>query len=381
MTAKRARSRSHTSRRELLKTGLGAGASALAMGAVSRSAAAQDSQWWEKIIGHGTQFDTARDVNREERIKRRRKELKDLREGPIPLRSDEMLENLRGAVERYQQIVQRGGWPKVPGPRMMRPGDDDERVPLLRRRLRASGDLGPPRYNYEGFGFDGDLEQGLMRFQQRHGLRVRGRVDRPTFAALNIPADLRLAQLRLNMQRVRELIRERIEDRYILVNVPAFQLEAVERYEVQRRHRVIVGRSGRETPSIKATIQGLNFFPYWRVPDSVARMDLFPRLQKEPDYLAKEHIRALRDHFNGEEIDPSTVDWSQADTQKIKFKQDPGEWNALGLVRIDMPNEHIVYMHDTPMKNLFDQSARAYSAGCVRVQNVMELVEWIAQYE
>ncbi|MEL7047630.1 MAG: L,D-transpeptidase family protein, partial [Pseudomonadota bacterium] len=202
-----------------------------------------------------------------------------------------------------------------------------------------------------------------------------------TLAALNISADLRLAQLRLNMQRVRELLRTRVEDRYVVVNVPAFQLEAVERFEVQRRHRVIVGRAGRETPSIRATIQALNFFPYWRVPDSVARRDIFPRLVKEPDYLDKEHIKALRDHFNGEEIDPSSVDWTQADTQKIKFRQDPGEWNALGLVRIDMPNEHIVYMHDTPMKNLFDQSARAYSAGCVRVQNVMELVEWIASYE
>lgn len=383
MTSKRLSKRATTSRRHLLKATLGFGATAAATGPWARQAAAQgvDGQWWESIIGHGTQFDTQPQERREDRAKRRRAELQDLRTGKVPWRSDEMLENITHAVERYQQLVQRGGWPKVPGPRMMRPGDDDERVPLLRRRLRATGELGPPRYSYEGYSFDGELEQAVRKFQARHGLRVRGRVDRPTFAALNIPADLRLAQLRLNAQRIRDLVRERVEERYVLVNVPAFQLEAVERYEVAQRHRVIVGRSGRETPSIKATIRALNFFPYWRVPESVARSDLIPRLRKDPGYIEKEHIKALLNSYDGPEINPREVDWSQADVSKIKFRQDPGEWNALGIVRIDMPNEHIVYMHDTPMKNLFDQSSRAYSAGCVRVQNVLDLVNWIASYE
>jgi murein L,D-transpeptidase YcbB/YkuD len=117
------------------------------------------------------------------------------------------------------------------------------------------------------------------------------------------------------------------------------------------------------------------------VPDSVAQLDVFPRLVTEPDYLVKEHIRVLTGDFNGPEIDPSSIDWSQADAKRIKLKQDPGPQNALGLVRIDMQNEHGVYMHDTPMKPLFEQRARAFSAGCVRVQDVFRLVEWLARYE
>jgi murein L,D-transpeptidase YcbB/YkuD len=165
------------------------------------------------------------------------------------------------------------------------------------------------------------------------------------------------------------------------VNVPAFQLEAVERYQTVLRHRVIAGRSERETPSLKAAIKGVNFFPYWKVPDSVAQLDVIPRLQKEPEYLSKELIRVLAGDFNGRELDASSIDWSQANAQVIKFRQDPGPQNALGLVRIDMQNEHGVYMHDTPMKQLFQQRARAFSAGCVRVQDVFELVDWLVRFE
>jgi len=370
------------SRRNLLKASLSLGVSATSLGALgSRAFAQSDQAWWQAIIGRGSQLDAA-PRGAEELRQRRREELQDLREGPTPWLSDVMLENMQIAIGRYEKLVARGNWPEVPGPRMMRPGDDDERVPVLRARLRASGELGPPRYSYEGFNFDGALEQAVRRFQARHGLRVRGRVDRPTFAALNISPSMRLQQLKLNYRRIQDDMRDRIPDRYVLVNVPAFQLEAVEQYEVQRRHRVIAGRQGRETPSIKATIQGLNFFPHWRVPDSVARSDLIPRLKKDPTYIEQEHITVSGNgSYDGPPLDPRTIDWYNADLSQLKFKQQPGEWNALGLVRIDMPNEHIVYMHDTPMKNLFDRPSRGFSAGCVRVQDVMDLVDWIAQYE
>jgi murein L,D-transpeptidase YcbB/YkuD len=112
------------------------------------------------------------------------------------------------------------------------------------------------------------------------------------------------------------------------------------------------------------------------VPESIARLDLIPRMKKEPDYLQKEHIRVLK-NFKGEEIPIETIDWDAPETQNYKFQQDPGPWNALGLVRIDMPNEHNVYMHDTPMKQLFAQRGRAFSAGCVRVEGVFDLVAWL----
>ena len=350
---------------------------------ISDAATAQtaDANWWENIPGFGTpRYSTDQRAPRAERAV---DPMDDLRADATPWRSDAMVEALERAIEHYQKIASTGGWPRIPGSRMIRPGDDDERVPVLKRRLAATGDLKGRQggFGYDSFSFDGELEAAVRHFQGRHGLRVSGRVDQPTLAALNVSAEARLAQLKLNLNRVRDLLRERVEDRYVLVNAAAYQLEAVERHEVQLRHRVIVGREGRETPVLKATIRALNFFPYWRVPDSVAQLDLIPRLRKEPDYLDKEKIRVLTGHYQGPELDPSAVDWNIAEASKIKFRQDPGPQNALGLVRIDMPNEHGVYMHDTPLKKLFDQRGRAFSAGCVRVQGVFQLVEWIARQE
>jgi len=307
------------------------------------SAHAQDGQWWESLPGFGKGLPSYRTSSEEPR---KPEVLNDLRPDRTPFRSEAMIGALQGAIARYQDIVAAGGWPFIPGNRMMRPEDDDERVPLLRKRLAMSGELARAKGN--SFSFADDIEDAVRRYQENNGLRVTGRVDKPTLAALN---------------------------------VPAFQLEAVERHEVELRHRVIAGKPERETPTVKAQIRAINFYPYWRVPDSVAKLDLIPRLQKEPDYLQKEQIRVLSGSFNGQVIDSSSIDWRQADVSRIKFRQDPGPQNALGLVRLDMPNEHGVYMHDTPMKPLFGQRGRAFSAGCVRVQDVFTLAEWVAKYE
>lgn len=304
----------------------------------------------------------------------------DLRTDKVPFRSDEMLANVEKAMGLYQRIVSAGGWQQIPGKRGMRPDDDDERVPALRRRLVMTGDMRGGGYA-DSYTYDSEVLEGVRRFQARHGLRESGRVDQPTLAALNVSAQERLDQLRINYQRISELLQQQVEQRYVLVNVPAYQLEAVDQYQVEQRHRVIVGRIGRETPTIRASIRAMNFFPFWRVPDSVAKLDIIPRLQKEPEYLAKERIRVFQDNFNGIELDSSQIDWFQADYQKIKFRQDPGEQNALGLVRLDMPNSEGVYMHDTPMKQLFGQAQRPFSAGCVRVQGVFELAQWLARFE
>jgi murein L,D-transpeptidase YcbB/YkuD len=357
---------------------LGGGAGLLAC-AAGGSALAQSSQanWMDTIFGQpglGPRGGAPRSRSREPEV------LQDLRRGELPLRHEAMQEAMVRAIANYQQIASAGGWSRIPGTRMMRPGDDDERMPLVRRRLAATGEL-PRSQPSDSYAFDSDTERAVRAFQRRHGLRVSGRVDQPTIVAMNVSAAARLEQLRVNQRRLAELLYEAPEERYVLVNVPAFQLEAVERDRVDLRHRVIVGKPDRQSPSVKATIRAVNFFPYWRVPESVATLDLVPRLLKEPDYLVKENIRVLVGSFVGEEIDASLIDWATADMTKIRFRQDPGERNALGLLRIDMPNEHGVYMHDTPMKQLFGQRGRAFSAGCVRVQDVFQLAQWILRYE
>ncbi|MDX2308244.1 MAG: L,D-transpeptidase family protein [Hyphomicrobium sp.] len=354
---------------------------ALSFCAQSAHAQGNDGYWWDGIKSFGTPDYNTR-PKAEKAMATKEGDPDDLRPGDVPLRSDEMISFIDSAIERYRQIVSKGGWPKIGGTKMIRPGDDDERMPVVRRVLRMTGDYKTGGGSYfEDYNYDSTTEEAVRRFQMRHGLRTNGRIDRPTLAALSVSAEERLQQLELNRRRIVALLEQAVEDRYVLVNAAGFQLEAVERFEVHQRHRVIVGRQGRETPELRATIKALNFFPFWRVPDSVAKLDVFPRLVKEPQYLQQEGIRVVMGDFNGPEIDPSAVDWSQADPAKVKLRQDPGDKNALGLVRIDMQNEHGVYMHDTPLKNLFTQSGRAFSAGCVRVQDVFRLVEWLAKLE
>jgi murein L,D-transpeptidase YcbB/YkuD len=344
------------------------------MAATAAHAQVSLDRWWEYLPWFGSSDNSPND-------KRQRNELEDLRSGSAPLRSEIMIEALEDAIGRYQRIVSNGGWQTIPGA-SIQPDDDAVRVPRLRQRLTITGELRRGQSDSVGFFDDlADVRAALRRFQSKNGLRVTGYVDIPTLQALNVPAEVRLVQLRTNLQRLRELTAQTMEDRYILVNVPAFQLEAVERNQVEQRHRIIAGKPERPTPTVRANIKAINFFPYWRVPESVVTLDLIPRLLEEPDFLRKQQIRVLSGSYNGPEINSDTIDWRQADASKFRFRQDQGPLNSLGLVRLDMPNEYGVYMHDTPTKELFDRPVRAFSAGCVRVQEVFSLVEWVTRYE
>ncbi len=162
----------------------------------------------------------------------------------------------------------------------------------------------------------------------------------------------------------------------MLVNVPAYTAQAIEHNQVALDSPVVVGKPQRATPAVSAKIVEVNFYPTWSVPDIVARNDLIPTIRKDPNYFYEQRFNVMRD-WGASPLDPAEVDWASPQVVSYKFRQDPGPQNALGLVRINMPNKHAVYMHDTPLKALFSQSARAFSSGCVRVERVFDLVAWL----
>jgi len=289
--------------------------------------------------------------------------------------SPEAAQRLQDAIGEYQRIVDAGGWPQIKKGETLHLGDQDEVVGTLRKRLAITGDL---TKGVKGdWVLDKTVQAALVHFQRRNGLAPYGILDVRTVNALNVPAEARLMQLRASLAHMQELVTRGLPDRYVMVNIPAMELQAVDEGRIALKSRVIVGRLERQTPGIAAKIHGLNFFPFWKVPVSVAFKDLIPKLGKDPGYLAREHIRVLSDP-EGQEVDPSAVDWTQPQFLNIRFRQDPGAFNALGLVRIDMPNPDDVYMHDTPLKDLFRRTQRSFSAGCVRVQRIFDLVTWLA---
>ena len=292
----------------------------------------------------------------------------------VPLLSKAGLEYLSQAVARYDNIVAGGGWKKIPGGELLLLGSVSPRVTALRQRLKKTGDL-KQRYGFTNT-YDSFVFEAVKKFQTRHGLRPNGRVNKPTLAALNISAEHRLAQVRLNQQRLSKHLSEGLAERYVMVNIAASQLEAVEGGVISQTQRVIVGKPEFQTPVMKAKIIELNFYPYWHVPDSIARRDIFPQLVKGGNYLEKTRTRVL-EKWGGKQLDPAVIDWQSPQARKYKFRQDPGKDNALGVLRINMPNSEAVYLHDTPMKRLFGSNVRAYSAGCVRVQNIDKLAAWL----
>lgn len=292
----------------------------------------------------------------------------------IPFVSQQGIDGLGLAIVRYRRIVSSGGWRSFPGKITIQPNDFGRLVTELRRHLELTGDLRSrsrrPRK------FDGALQDAVARYQLRHGLRITGFVDSGTRRALNVSAPERLHQLETNLIRLQDLMKINKARRYVLVNIPAFTLQAVEGGTLGLQSKVIVGSSSRETPSVSAKIRELNFFPYWRVPDSIAHKDLIPQIRRDPSYFTKENF-SLLPTWGAKPIPLEQIDWMSPDVYNRKFRQDPGLNNALGVVRINMPNKHIVYLHDTPLKQLFDRNSRTFSSGCVRVQRVLDLASWL----
>jgi murein L,D-transpeptidase YcbB/YkuD len=290
----------------------------------------------------------------------------------LPTLSAQNIATTEAAIARYEQIVAAGGWPQVTESDRLRLGARSASVPPLRQRLKLAGDLDASAV--ENDVFDSYVEAAVKRFQARHGISADGRPGALTMKALNIPADQRLHQLKLNLARLRAFD-TKAATRFVVCNIPAAQLEAVENGAVASRHIAVAGKPDRPSPEINSKIIEINFNPYWTVPVSIVRKDLIPKMQAEPDYLTRYNIRILDQKNN--ELTPAQINWFSDEAVNYKFKQDPGDRNSLGTIRINFPSAHGVYMHDTPYKNLFGDDVRFDSSGCMRIQNVRDLVAWL----
>ncbi|MBL0371313.1 L,D-transpeptidase family protein [Rhizobium sp. KVB221] len=279
--------------------------------------------------------------------------------------------NLQQAIYDYESIVANGGWPQVNTTVKLKIGVIDPAVRQLRERLMVSGDLAKSAGLSNSY--DSLVEEAVKRFQARHGLPLDGVLGQYTLKAMNIPADVRLAQLRTNLTRV-EAITTDLGQRYVMVNIPAAYIEAVENNRVVQRHTAIVGRISRPSPILDSKIYEVIINPYWTSPRSIVEKDIMPLMRKDPSYLEKNSIRLI--DGKGNEVDPKTIDWNGT-APNLMFRQDPGKINAMASTKINFHNTHAVYMHDTPQQGLFNKLVRFESSGCVRVQNVRDLTTWL----
>ena len=278
---------------------------------------------------------------------------------------------LRDALAKYREIAKRGGWPSVPSNLKLKPGQRHAGVAAVAKRLAASGDY-TGTIDEQDPEYGPDLQEAVKRFQRRHGLEPDAVIGRAAVAQLNVPADARVQQIALNLERWRWLPRD-LGERHILVNVPEYRLEVWEGSQVPLSMRVVVGKKDTPTPIFADDMTHIVFSPYWNVPPDIVKNETVPSALRDPAFLQRTNMEVL--DKSGKPVDPSSIDIE--DVGEYRFRQRPGSSNSLGLVKFMFPNQYNVYLHDTPADSLFARATRSFSHGCVRVEQPEQLAQYV----
>ena len=281
---------------------------------------------------------------------------------------------LRRELARYRDIRDQGGWTAIPAGPTLKPGMTDERVPLVRERLSVTGDLPGSDTDATSIVYDKPLELAVKRFQQHHALTTDGVLGTATLAAMNVPVQERIDQLKVNLERARWVLHDLPED-VVIVDIAGFEVSYRREGKIIWSTRAQVGTPYRKTPVFRDRIRYLEVNPTWTVPPTILRNDILPKLAANPGYLQQKDMQVLT--HDGKPVDPTTVDWNQYPQKTFPYllRQNPGPANALGRIKFMFPNKYAVYLHDTPSRSLFERDQRAFSSGCIRIQHPFQLAE------
>lgn len=261
---------------------------------------------------------------------------------------------LEKEIIRYQHIESKGGWNKIQWKkRTIQLGDSNELVKLVRKRLGATNETNTKDTSSI---YDQQLGEDIIGFQTRNGLKPDGKIGLATLNALNVTVQERIRQIKVNLERCLQLP-ENFGDKYILVNIPAFELIAMKKNTPVFSSKIVIGKSSNKTAIFKGTMQYVVFAPYWNIPKSIMYKEILPAIAKHPGYLEENQM----EWFDG------------------KIRQRPGPWNALGGVKFIFPNAYHIYMHDTPAKTLFNEITRAFSHGCIRIEDPVNMALFLLE--
>ncbi|WP_181256442.1 murein L,D-transpeptidase [Marinilabilia salmonicolor] len=278
---------------------------------------------------------------------------------------------LKQQLEKYRKIEAEGGWPEISLGAMLKPGMSDPRIPQIKARLRVTGEYNS-YVDQENNTYDDELQKSVVKFQKKHGIEALGNIGPETTIAMNTPVKERIKTLEVNLERWRWLPAE-FSQYYVLVNIANFELEIIDNKQQINHQKVIVGRAYRKTPVFKSVMEYLDINPTWTVPPTILRNDLVPEIQKNVRYLTDKNITVFSP--DGKMLNPDSVNWNSNSVFSYTYRQKPGKSNALGRIKFMFPNTYNVYLHDTPTRELFNRTERAFSSGCIRVEKPIELAE------
>ena len=289
----------------------------------------------------------------------------------------DLYDALKAALATYRQLEASGGWPGVPEGPVLKPGMENDRIAILRRRLARTGDLTDLRTD-DPRRYDESVDKAVKHFQDRHGLDADGVAGKQTLDAMNVPVSDRVDQIRVNLERARWVMREIDVTRdFIVTNIAGFEVLLVHDQKEVWKARAQVGKPYRKTPVFKEKLTYVVFNPTWTVPPGILKKDVLPAIQRDQGYLKKKNMAVLDQ--KGNPVDPASIDWASYKNRGFPYiiRQQPGPNNALGRVKFIFPNDHFVFLHDTPSRQLFDRADRTFSSGCIRVDKPLELAELV----
>lgn len=276
-----------------------------------------------------------------------------INKGTVSIRSL-CLQGLEKEIIRYQNIEKNGGWSSIIWKKKtIQLGETSALVQHIRKRLTKTDETNAKDTSSI---FDKNLEIDIIGFQTRNGLKPDGKIGLATLNALNVTVQERIRQIKVNLERCLQLP-ENFGDKYILVNIPAFELIAMKKNTPVFSSKIVTGKSSNKTAIFKGTMQYVVFAPYWNIPKSIMYKEILPAIAKHPGYLEENQM----EWFDG------------------KIRQRPGPWNALGGVKFIFPNAYHIYMHDTPAKTLFNEITRAFSHGCIRIEDPVNMALFLLE--
>lgn len=290
--------------------------------------------------------------------------------------SDVAYQKLEKALVSYEKAAKKQSWPLVPKiTKKFEKGDEGDEIAALRTRLQASGELRKKKSRNKKL-FDDDLVTALKVFQKNHGLNPDGVFGPNTAEALNQSIEYRLAQIKVNLERFKTMPRDWGE-KFVLINIPDYKVRIFENNREKIAVRSIVGNPEWHTPLFSDEVEFIVINPEWHVPINIVRKEMLGEIQRDPNYLKNKNFKVSK-NIDGKVtlVDSTSIDWSQTKPGDYHFSQRSGGGNSLGRLKFLFPNKHDVYMHDTPGKTLFERDIRAFSHGCVRVDEPLKLAEY-----
>lgn len=281
---------------------------------------------------------------------------------------------LKQSLQEYSKYKNEAGTTtKIAAGNLIKPGEEDSRIPQVSQRLKELGLLDSLSTSNL---YSEELQAAVKRFQEKHDLQADGIIGNSTIAELNMTNADRYNQILVNLERWRWYPRD-LGNHYVLINIADFRLAVVKDGDTVRQHKVVAGRKERKTPVFSDSLQYIVINPKWHVPPTIKNKDVIPAARKDLGYLQRNNLRVVSK--NGNVVDPGSINWNSNEPQNYDFIQVAGPSNPLGRVKIIYPNKYLIYLHDTPGQSLFSRSERAESSGCVRVENAIDLAAYVVQ--